>query len=117
MSNNNGDSNNTTTFERMQEAMASQQPCSCGRGQKPNFYCWDEKCPNFTKQPLYCTICFDEDPPKHDHRGRTIASRGDLLKNDWKALRARISEASKNSKAWFDKHSALVDLMTQEIKI
>ena len=78
------------------------------------FYCSVPSCPNHTKFPLYCILCNDDEPSKHDHRSKAIAIKGDSSKADWQQLRSKFSETLSKAKAWHEKHGALLDILSDE---
>ena len=86
--------------------------CKCGRGQKVMYYCAVAACPNHKTWPLYCILCNDDEPPRHEHRAKTIAIKGDSAKADWQQLRAKINETLTKAKNWLDLHGALVKIMS-----
>jgi hypothetical protein len=65
------------------------------------FYCVVQKCPYHLTMPLYCFLCSDDEPPKHDHKVKVIAVKGDSSKSDWQTLRSKVAEILGKSKDSF----------------
>jgi hypothetical protein len=106
---------NITDFNRIQESLEKQEVCKCcDRGQKVMFYCSVTSCPNHTKFPLYCILCNDDEPTKHEHRPKAIAIKGDSSKADWQQLRAKVSETLSKANAWHGTHGELVNIVSDE---
>ena len=78
------------------------------------FYCSVTSCPNHTKFPLYCILCNDDEPTKHEHRPKAIAIKGDSSKADWQQLRAKVSETLSKANAWHATHGELVNILSDE---
>ena len=104
-----------TDFNRVQESLEKQEVCKCcDRGQKVMFYCAVTTCPNNTKFPLYCLLCNDDEPSKHEHKPKAIAIKGDSSKADWQKLRAKVSETLSKAKDWHNKHGDLLFILSDE---
>ena len=78
------------------------------------FYCDDTSCPNRLSMPLYCILCCHFEPEKHKHPPKIIAVKGDTSKADWQNLRSKGDETLRKAKDWFDKHGALVNILSNE---
>jgi hypothetical protein len=78
------------------------------------FYCDDTKCPNYLTMPLYCMLCCQLEPDKHNHTPKFIAVKGDTSKADWQNLRSKGDETLRKAKDWFEKHGALVNILSNE---
>jgi hypothetical protein len=101
-----------TNFQRIQESLDKQEMCKCDRGQKVMYYCALATCPNNKLWPLYCILCNDDEPPKHEHRAKTIAIKGESVKDEWHKLRAKINESLNKTKNWFGLHGDLVKILS-----
>jgi hypothetical protein len=51
--------------------------------------------------PLYCLLCSDDEPSKHEHKQKVIAIKGDSSKSDWQNLRGKVAEILSKSKDYF----------------
>ena len=76
------------------------------------YYCALGTCPNNKIWPLYCILCNDDEPPKHEHRAKTIAIKGESVKDEWHKLRAKINESLSKTKNWFGLHGDLVKILS-----
>ena len=50
----------------------------------------------------------------HNHPPKFIAIKGDLSKTDWQNLRSKGDETLRKAKDWFEKHGALVHILSSE---
>jgi hypothetical protein len=48
--------------------------------------------------PLYCFLCSDDEPSKHDHKVKVIAIKGDSSKSDWQTLRSKVADILSKAK-------------------
>ena len=69
-----------TTLDKLARITELMPLCSCGRGERVVFSCQDSNCPNNKIQQLYCGLCMDDDPSKHEHKAKTISSFNDNVK-------------------------------------
>ena len=81
------------------------------------FYCANQKCPNHLTMPLYCFVCSDDEPSKHDHKVRVIAIKGDTSKSDWSTLRRKVIENLRSAKIFFENHGPLIEILTSHERI
>ena len=78
------------------------------------YYCAYDTCPSHLTMPLYCFLCADDEPSKHEHKGKIIAIKGDSSKLDWQNLRGNVAQTQGKAKDWFEKYGALIDLLSEE---
>jgi hypothetical protein len=64
--------------------------------------------------PLYCMLCCQLEPAKHNHPPKFIVYKGDTSKVDWQNLRSKGDEVLRKATDWFEKHSALVNILSNE---
>ena len=85
--------------------------CSCERLEKVQYYCWDNTCPNHASQQYYCARCSEDEPSKHNHRGKYITFSLPLSKQGWKEFHRTINEHLLIADAWFKKNETLMKLL------
>jgi hypothetical protein len=78
------------------------------------FYCSVSSCQNHIKFPVYCILCNDDEPTKHEHTPKAIAIKGENSMGDWQELRSKVSETLSNAKAWHDNHGGLIEILSDE---
>lgn len=76
------------------------------------YYCAVPTCGHHKLQPLYCFLCVEDEPPKHDHRPKIIAVKSDNTKADWQELRSKVNKSATQAKKWYDAHNVLIDQLT-----
>ena len=50
----------------------------------------------------------------HNHPPKFIVIKGELSKSDWQNLRSKSDEILRKTKEWFEKHGALVNILSNE---
>ena len=59
-------------------------------------------------------MCSEDDPPRHDHRVKFIASQVDNTKTQWRDLRSLVSDSSSKAKDFHNKNGALLEILSEE---